>query len=97
MNCYMCGAPPCPNNPDGDGVGNWDAFDGLIIPDAAGRKALLSSAAWSAEVTSLLRELADGRYSISGDEHEQGLLLQKLEAAASRLLDFRMSAEGGAA
>jgi hypothetical protein len=79
MNCPMCGAPRCPNDPDGDGVGNWDVFDGFIIKDAA-EFSLLERA------LALLRRAADGAFSAT-DPDEQGAYSRRLEDEASAILD----------
>jgi hypothetical protein len=70
----MCGAPSCPNNPDGDGVGNWDVFDGLIVANANDHQALVAAMV-------LLRRIAEGELT-PDDPDEQGRHFRNLEEAA---------------
>jgi len=76
--CVMCGAPHCPNNPDGDGVGNWDVFDGFIVANAADHQVLVAAMV-------LLRRLAEGELT-PDDPDEQGLYFRALEEAAERIV-----------
>lgn len=73
--CATCGAPRCPNNPDGDGVGNWDVFDGLIVANATEHQALVHAYV-------LLRSIAEGEFT-PDDPDEQGRYSRKLQDAAS--------------
>lgn len=74
MNCATCGAPPCPNNPDGDGVGNWDVFDGFIAADSAEHQALVHAQIF-------IRDIAEGKFT-ADDPDEQAQYLRRLEDAA---------------
>jgi hypothetical protein len=74
----MCGAPECPNNPDGGGVGNWDVFDGLIVANATDHQVLVAAMV-------LLRRLAAGELT-PDDPDEQGLYFRALEDAAEMIV-----------
>lgn len=75
IGCYMCGAPSCPNDPDNDGVGNWDRFDGLILANASEAEAL-------ERVVALLWAISEDEYRYTADEYEQQRLLTKLSSVA---------------
>ena len=78
MNCPMCGAPKCPNDPDGDGVGNWDLFDGTIVPSLKEAQSLLGA-------ISLLRRIAAGAFEAE-DPDEQGRFSRQLQDEAELAL-----------